>query len=84
MPDSLLKQSKINSRHQVTIPREVRERLKLGESAVIEWTSGEDGRIYVSASRAPIAEFRGAIKVGRGDTGRDLEEAREARVSRNR
>ena len=84
MPEYLLKQSKITAKYQVTIPKEVRERLKLQVAAAIEWSSGEDGRIYVTAAATPIAEYKGAIRVGRGDIREDIERARDAMVDRFR
>jgi len=84
MPENLLKQSKITAKYQVTIPKEVRERLKLQAAAAIEWASGEDGRIYVTAAGAPIVEYKGAIKVGGGDIREDIEKARDAMARRSR
>ena len=84
MARNLSKQSKITAKYQITIPKEVRERLKLRVADAIQWQSGEDGRIYITAAEMPIAEFKGAIKVGRGEIAEDIETAREAMVERFR
>ena len=84
MSETLLKQSKITAKYQVTIPKEVRDRLKLQSAAAIAWTRGEDGRIYVTAAETPIAHYKGAIQVGRGDNRQDIEKARDAMAHRRR
>ena len=83
MGDRVVKQSKITAKYQVTITREVRDRLKLKVADAIEWNEA-DGRIYVTAAEFPIAKFKGAIKVGRGEIGKDIEKARESMADRFR
>jgi AbrB family looped-hinge helix DNA binding protein len=84
MDNALSKQSKITSKYQVTVPKAVRERLKLGAADVLTWQVAEDGRIYVTAAEAPITELKGVIRVGHGDIAADLEKARDAMVERFR
>ena len=75
--------SKITSKYQITIPREVRERLKLKVADAIEWkTEGE--RIYVVPVDKPILKHKGAIHVQPGDIGEDIEQARRAMADRYR
>jgi AbrB family looped-hinge helix DNA binding protein len=81
---AMAKQSRITAKYQVTIPKEVRERLKLQVADTIEWRVREDGRVYVTPAEAPIAEYKGAIRVGRGDIRKDIEKARDAMVDRHR
>lgn len=78
------KHSKITAKHQITVPREVRDRLKLGPSDRIQWRCAEDGRIYVTIAEAPIAQYQGAVRVGIGDIQADIEAARDAAVDRYR
>jgi|APSaa5957512622_1039677.scaffolds.fasta_scaffold161467_2 AbrB family looped-hinge helix DNA binding protein len=81
---ALRKQSKITAKYQITIPKQVRELLKLQVADALVWQTGEDGRIYITAADAPIAEYKGAIRVGRGDIGEDIDKARDAMVDRFR
>ncbi len=77
-------QSRITAKFQVTIPREVRERLKLQVADAIEWNESEDGRIYVAPAANPILKLKGSIKVGRGDVRKDVAHGREAIAKRYR
>lgn len=84
MARDLSAKSKITAKYQVTIPRNVRERLKLQVADAIEWSEAEDGRIYVAAAAAPILQLKGAITVGRGDIRRDVRAARTAIADKHR
>jgi len=75
--------SKITSKFQVTIPREIRSRLKLNISDSIEWKI-EDGKVVVEPVGKPFLAYKGIVKVGSGDIRNDLEEARNKRVERYR
>jgi len=75
--------SKITSKFQVTIPREIRTRLKLNISDSIEWKI-EDGKVVVEPVSKPFLVYRGIVKVGSGDIRNDIEEARNKRVERYR
>jgi AbrB family looped-hinge helix DNA binding protein len=83
MSDRVVKQSKITAKYQVTIPREVRDRLKLKVADAIVWNE-RDGNIYITAAEFPFAKYKGVIKVGRGDIGKDIEKARDAMADRLR
>lgn len=48
MARDLSVQSRITAKYQVTIPRQVRERLTLQVADAIEWSESADGRIYVA------------------------------------
>ena len=67
--------SKISSKFQVTIPRKVRESLKLATSGSIEWNI-EDGRITVAAGGKGFLKYRNSLHVGKGDIKKDIETAR--------
>ncbi|MBN2551933.1 MAG: AbrB/MazE/SpoVT family DNA-binding domain-containing protein [Spirochaetales bacterium] len=75
--------SKITSKFQVTIPREIRSRLKLEVADSIEWKV-EEGRVVVEPVSKPFLAYRGIIKVGRGDIRKDIGQARNKRVERFR
>ena len=75
--------SKITSKFQVTIPREIRTRLKLNISDSIEWKI-EDGKVVVEPVGKPFLAYQGIVKVGLGDIRNDLEKARNKRVERYR
>ena len=84
MGETLVKQSKVTAKYQVTIPREVREQLRLKVADALQWKSGDDGRIYVTAAGVPMARYKSAFKVGRGDIHDDVEKARRAMGDRFR
>jgi AbrB family looped-hinge helix DNA binding protein len=75
--------SKITSKFQVTIPREIRTRLKLNISDSIEWKI-EDSKVVVEPVGKPFLAYQGIVKVGPGDIRNDLEKARNKRVERYR
>jgi bifunctional DNA-binding transcriptional regulator/antitoxin component of YhaV-PrlF toxin-antitoxin module len=86
--------SKITSKFQVTIPREIRtrlklnisdsiDRLKLNISDSIEWKI-EDSKVVVEPVGKPFLAYQGIVKVGPGDIRNDLEKARNKRVERYR
>lgn len=74
-------QSKITSKYQVTIPKEVRSRLKLSVKDGIEWHFN-DGRVMVAAVKKPFLAYRGVVRVGKGDIRKDIEEARRAAIKK--
>ncbi len=68
--------SKITDKFQITIPRAVRERLKLTRHDAIEWEF-EDDRVVVKPSKRPLMDLMGSIKTGSGDVRKDRESARK-------
>jgi len=74
--------SKITAKYQVTIPRKVRESLKLGVADAIEWNIG-NGRVVVTAGgEKPFLKYGKFFKVGPGDIKKDIMEARKKRAQR--
>ena len=67
--------SKITSKYQTTIPREIRENLRLRVADAIEWKQ-EGNRVYVEPVKKPFLKHKGTIKTGRGNIRKDIEEAR--------
>jgi len=75
--------SKITSKYQITVPREVRDLLKLDAADVIEWEISE-GSVTVQAADKPILKFRGILNMGSGDTKEDIRIAWKRRTERYR
>lgn len=76
-------ESKITAKYQVTIPRAIRDQLKLKVADTIDWQV-EGGRVYVTPTEKPFLRYRGAIKTGPGDIKEDIRKARELRAARYR
>lgn len=72
-------QSKITDKFQTTIPKEIREKLKLKKSDYIDWEiSGES--IRIRRSENPLLKYQGSIHTGEGDIEKDILRAREKRI----
>ena len=67
-------ETKITSRFQVSIPRAIRDQLKLKVADSIEWQVDGDP-VYVTPTDKPFLQYRGAIKVGPGDVKEDIRAA---------
>ncbi len=72
--------STITSKHQVTIPRLVREQLGVGSGDVLVWDVRE-GRAQVSAATTAFLGRRGSVHVGPGSVVDDVARARRQRGS---
>lgn len=68
--------STITVKHQTTIPKEVREKLGVGPSDVLQWELAGD-HVRVTASSRAFLDLRGSFKVGAGDPVEDVRRARE-------
>lgn len=68
--------STITVKHQTTVPKEVREKLKVGPSDVLQWEVVGD-HIRVTASNRAFLGLRGSFKLGPGDPVEDVRKARE-------
>ena len=75
--------STITAKFQTTIPKDVRERLKLSFNDAVDWQI-EDGKVVVYPVRRDFLQYRNRVKVGTGDVRADLDEARALRVERHR
>jgi len=75
--------SRITSKFQVTIPREIRAMLKLRVSDSIDWRI-VDSKVVVEPLKKPFLKYRAVVKVGVGDIRRDVTEARRRRAERYR
>ena len=68
--------STITVKNQTTVPREVREKLAVGPSDVLQWEV-VGNHVLVSAARPSFLDRQGRIKVGRGDVVEDVRKARK-------
>jgi AbrB family looped-hinge helix DNA binding protein len=73
--------SVITSKFQTTIPKAIRENLKLTVSDTLNWEIRDD-KIVVSASKRRFLRYRNAVKIGQGDTQSDIERARAMMVEK--
>ncbi len=71
--------TKITSKYQVTIPKEIRQKLKLRISDVIDWKIVEQGVIIESVEK-PFLKYKGYIKIGSGNLKEDINVARKKRA----
>jgi AbrB family looped-hinge helix DNA binding protein len=67
--------SKITDKFQITIPKKIREILKLKKSDLLEWRV-EDGRVTVESVEKPFLKHKGSVKIGEGDITQDIQKAR--------
>jgi bifunctional DNA-binding transcriptional regulator/antitoxin component of YhaV-PrlF toxin-antitoxin module len=67
--------STITSKYQTTVPKPIRDGLRLGERDVLIWELESDGARVRPAARK-FLELRGSIKVGPGSPVEDVRKAR--------
>ncbi len=68
--------STITVKYQTTVPKEVRLKLGVGPSDVLQW-EWVDNHVRVTAARPAFLQREGSIKVGPGDPVEDVRRARE-------
>ena len=76
-------QSVITSKFQTTIPKDVRERLKLSIHDTLEWKI-DRGKIVVLPVQKKFLQYRNKIKTGPGKIEGDIKQARNKRVDKYR
>jgi AbrB family looped-hinge helix DNA binding protein len=76
-------QSVITSKFQTTIPKAVRENLKLSVRDALEWKI-ERGKVVVYPAQKRFLQHRNTVKMGKGDSSVDIERARAMRAERDR
>ena len=74
-------QSVITSKFQTTIPKDVRERLKLSIHDTLEWKI-DRGKIVVLPVQKKFLEYRNKIKTGPGNIEEDIKQASRQRVKK--
>ena len=76
-------QSSITSKYQITIPKGVREKLKLSVHDAIEWKI-EDDKVVVYPVQQRFLQYRNSVRVGPGEIRDDIEEARADQAEQHR
>ena len=76
-------QSVITSKFQTTIPKAVRERLKLSVHDTLEWKV-DRGKIVVLPVQKEFLKYRNRIKTGPGKIEDDIKKARQHRLEKYR
>ncbi|MCE9501919.1 MAG: AbrB/MazE/SpoVT family DNA-binding domain-containing protein [Leptospira sp.] len=74
-------QSKITSKYQITIPKEIRDMLKVGEADILEWHIEKEG-IFVESVEKPFLKYHGFFTSEKGSTKEDIEKAWKIRSQR--
>jgi len=68
--------STITAKYRTTVPKEVREKLRIGPNDILQWeVFGDHARVRVC--NLAFLQQRGSIKVGPGDVLEDIRKARE-------
>ena len=68
--------STITVKYQTTVPTEIRQKLGVGPSDVLQWEVVGD-HVRVTAATPAFLALQGAFKVGPGDPVEDVRRARE-------
>ncbi len=74
-------QSVITSKFQTTIPKAVRENLKLSVQDALEWKI-ERGKVIVYPAQKKFLQYKNTVKTGKGDISADIERARTMRMEK--
>ena len=53
----------LTSKGQLTVPKTVRDLLRLNTGDLVDFVVAEDGRIYVRAGQVDVHELQGMLKV---------------------
>lgn len=73
--------SAITSKYQTTIPKNIRQSLKLSVNDALEWKI-ESGKAVVSPLKKPFLKYRNIIKTGTGNIADDIKLARIKRAEK--
>ena len=76
-------QSIITSKYQTTIPKAIRENLRLSVKDALEWKV-DKGKVVVYPAKQDFLKYRNVIKTGEGDIAADIETARKLRTEKYR
>jgi len=76
-------QSVITSKFQTTIPKDVRERLKLSIHDTLEWKV-DQGKVVVLPVQKEFLKYRNRIKTGSGKIEDDIKKARQDKLVKYR
>jgi AbrB family looped-hinge helix DNA binding protein len=76
-------QSLITSKYQITIPKNIREKLKLSVHDTLEWKI-EDDRVVVYPVQQRFLVYRNFVRVGPGEISEDIDQARMQLAEKHR
>ena len=76
-------QSLITSKYQTTIPKAIRENLRLSVKDALEWKL-EKGKVTLYPAKQNFLKYRNAVKTGEGDIAGDIDIARNLRMEKYR
>jgi len=76
-------QSLITSKYQVTIPKKIREKLKLAIHDTLAWEIQED-KVLVYPVQKRFLQYQNSVKVGSGCLRDDVEQARHQQAEKYR
>lgn len=73
--------SVITSKFQTTIPKAVRDQMKLSVQDTLEWRI-LDGKAIVAPVKKGFLDYQNCIKIGEGDIQEDIDLARRRRAEK--
>ena len=71
--------STVTSKFQTTIPKAIREELRISVNDTLEWEI-EGGKVLVYPVQKNFLNFRNSILIGKGDTKEDIDRGRTLRA----
>jgi antitoxin PrlF len=80
--EKVRKRARLTSKGQITVPKEIRDRLRLEAGDDLEFTFDSDQLVVVPIRRRRLSEFRGVIPLEQGQVLDHAEERARARESR--
>ena len=73
--------STITSKFQTTIPKAIREGLKLSTNDSLDWEL-DDGKVVLKPVYNRFLDYRNSIQVGKGDISADISGIRKLRIEK--
>jgi AbrB family looped-hinge helix DNA binding protein len=73
--------STVTSKFQTTIPKAVREELRISVNDTLEWEV-ESGKVFVYPVQKNFLNFRNSILTGKGDIKEDIDRGRALRAGK--
>ena len=74
--------TKITDKYQITIPKEIRKKMGLSRDDSIEWAI-ENEKITITPVCKTFYQFKGYLKVGKGDIEHDISQAQRILAEEN-
>jgi AbrB family looped-hinge helix DNA binding protein len=75
--------TKITDKYQITIPKEIRKKMGLFRDDSIEWAI-ENEKITITPVRKTFYQFKGYLKVGKGNVDEDIRKAQSIIAETNK